>query len=92
MFAMVGIFSMDSPDEAIAHALVPDVEAMPGFVQAIWSVDRDAGMSYAMIVFDTREHAQAVVARVRAGTYRRRSQGFHLERLAVAECVPSASR
>jgi quinol monooxygenase YgiN len=45
----------------LASIVVPDSKAAPGFVRGTWCSNQDSG--HAMVLFDTREHAEQMAAR-----------------------------
>lgn len=63
-FASVTIHDVDAAQRQLDDQFVPMVKGFEGFQRGIWLVDRHAGKGVGVIVFDTREHAEAAAAQV----------------------------
>ena len=61
-FAVVSTVKIEDVDKArveLHSQVIPAVKQAPGFVRGTWSADREAGRGIGLIVFDTRENAEA---------------------------------
>ena len=63
----VRIENLDKAREALHAELIPMTRQAPGFVRGTWSADRDAGVGIGVVVFETREQAEAVQAMAQSG-------------------------
>jgi hypothetical protein len=64
----VKISDLDQARAGLHGGLIPFIKSMAGFVQGTWAADVDAGEGLGMMVFDTRENAQAALDAMGAGT------------------------
>jgi hypothetical protein len=77
------IEDVDMAKEGLHGGLIPFVKSMPGFVRGTWSADREAGKGIGMMVFDTRENAEAALENMR--TNGKVPPGVTLESAAIYE-------
>ncbi|HEY2192860.1 MAG TPA: hypothetical protein VGH76_11260 [Actinomycetospora sp.] len=66
MYAVVVTARIDSSRaqearDELAAVVVPGAKAAPGFIRGTWAGGEESG--HAMILFDTREHAEQMAAR-----------------------------
>ena len=64
----VSISNMDTAVEGLHADLIPFVKQSPGFMRGTWSADAEKGRGIGVIVFDTRENAEAFIKRMQEGT------------------------
>src|SRR4051812_36316665 len=93
--ATLATFRMDLEREAEQRAvldrvIVPGVAASPGFVSGHWTLDRAAGESFVLLTFESVEHAEAMVANVRANADNQRASGLELVSITVLEVIATA--
>lgn len=70
MHAIVVMVEIDPSQAELAEKLlnevtVPMVKGQPGFVRGTWARSADGTQGRSLIVFDTEEHANAVVPQVK---------------------------
>ena len=63
----VTIHDEDAAQEQLEERIVPMVKGSEGFLRAIWLRNRETGKGLGVVVFDTREHAEALAAQVPPG-------------------------
>jgi hypothetical protein len=69
-FSVVNHVRFDDPDRAGASTrelVLPRLRSLPGFVQAIFLEDRDRARGFSVMVFQTREQADEMAARLGNG-------------------------
>ena len=70
MYAVFVTVSIDAAQEQgarkhLREVIVPRVKSAPGLVKAYWTIRSDSGHGMSLIVFDTKEHAEAAAEMVR---------------------------
>ena len=55
----------EQSQQALHTQVVPRVKQAPGVVHGYWTVSADHAHGNSVVVFDTKEHAEAMVAMVR---------------------------
>ncbi|HUP75606.1 MAG TPA: hypothetical protein VM282_21385 [Acidimicrobiales bacterium] len=73
-FALVSnvrIENVDTAGKALQSQVIPNVKQAPGFVSGVWAADRDNGRGVGIVVFESREQAEAMLQRLESGEMRR---------------------
>jgi hypothetical protein len=84
VMSTVRIDDVDSAREALHSQVIPGVKQSPGFVRGIWSADREGGRGIGLVIFETREQAEAQLERQRSGEMKP-PDGVTFEHAAVLE-------
>ena len=63
----VRIENVDQVRGELQSQVIPDVKQAPGFVSGIWTADRDSGRGVGIVVFESREQAEAMLQRLESG-------------------------
>ncbi len=58
----VSVSNSEASEQRLRDEVVPQVSSAPGFQAGYWTRDDDSGL--AMVIFDSKEHAQAAADRV----------------------------
>jgi putative monooxygenase ydhR len=91
-FALVNnvrIENVDQSREALQSQVVANMKKAPGFVSGVWAADRDKGRGVGIVVFESREQAEAVLKRLESGELKR-PPGVTVESVAVYEVQAQA--
>jgi|EndMetStandDraft_8_1072994.scaffolds.fasta_scaffold1573219_1 hypothetical protein len=93
--ATLATFRMDpsretEQNEGLHRMIVPGVRNSPGFVTGCWTLDRETSESVVLITFESREHAEALAANVRANAPHQRAVGIELISIRVVDVSASA--
>jgi putative monooxygenase ydhR len=86
-FALVSNVRIENVDEArgvLQSEAIPAVKKTPGFVSGIWTADPDKGRGVGIVVFESREQAEAMSQRLESGEIKR-APGVTVESVAVYE-------
>lgn len=81
---------LESRDREFEERIVPGVRALPGFVQGVWARSTDGQRSYNTMVFEDRDGADALVARIEDNKPRSAAAGVHLESLQILDVIVCA--
>lgn len=81
---------LDEQLDALRERIVPGVSRARGFVAGYWTRDPSTHESHVMLLFDSREAADAVAENVRANTAGQKSVGMALKRIVVTEVAARA--
>ena len=85
----VRIEKVDQSREALQSEVVANMKKAPGFVSGGWAADRDKGRGVGIVVFESREQAEAVLQRLESGEMKR-PPGVTVESVAVYEVQAQA--
>ena len=85
----VRIENVDQSREALVNEVVANVKKAPGFLSGVWAADRDKGRGVGIVVFESREQAEAVMRRLESGELKRPA-GVTVENVAVYEVQAQA--
>ena len=86
-FALVNNVRIENVDQArgeLQSQVIPSVKQAPGFVSGIWTADRDSGRGVGIVVFESREQAEAMLQRLESGELKR-AVGVTVESVSVYE-------
>lgn len=86
-FALVNNVRIENVDQArgeLQSQVIPNVKQAPGFVSGIWTADRDSGRGVGIVVFESREQAEAMLQRLESGELKR-PPGVTVESVLVYE-------
>jgi hypothetical protein len=62
----VDISDIDAANTFLQDTGIPGAKSAPGFVSAIWTRDQENRRGLTLLVFDTREHAEALAEQARS--------------------------
>ncbi|WP_454084172.1 hypothetical protein [Georgenia sp. Marseille-Q6866] len=79
-----------SRDRQFRERIVPELQALPGFVHGVWARTPDGSRSQQMIVFENHRSADALLAHIEANKAESAAVGVHLESLEILDVVASA--
>ena len=82
----VSISDLESARKALTEVVVPLVSQAPGFVAGYWTWSDDQSNGQSMLVFESKDAAQAVADRIGSSV----PEGVTLESAEVREVVASA--
>ena len=85
---MVGVDTA-SRDRELVEQIIPSVRAMPGYVDAIHARSADGIRSYATIVFDGRDGAEAFMGNVTRDLSGAIASGVHLHSIEILDVIGS---
>jgi hypothetical protein len=88
-YAVVNVVTIKDYEGARASArdeVAPRLQQLPGFAAAIWLADKDANRGMSVILFESREAAEALADRLRTGQTPTPS-GIRFERHEVYEVI-----
>ena len=92
--AVQAVWTMDtvgvdtaSRDREFVERIIPSVQAMPGYVDAVHARSVDGIRSYATIVFDGRDGAETFKGHVTKDLSRAIAAGVHLHSLEILEVI-----
>lgn len=69
LVATVKIEDVDKAREELHSQVIPRMKEAPGFLHGTWSADRKAGRGIGVVVFDTRENAEAAMKSMESQTF-----------------------
>jgi hypothetical protein len=66
---MVEIDDVETAAKALNAQVVPGVKQSPGFIHGTWLANAEQGNGMSAVVFDTREHAEAALQRIKSADF-----------------------
>lgn len=92
---VLATFEVDLSQEADQQAalsgfIVPGVQSSPGFVAGTWTVDREAGQSFALVTFSSEATARDFATNVRGNVENQRAVGITLLSVRLVEISATA--
>ena len=80
----------ESRMRGLREDLAPAMRQTPGFRSGVFAVNEPAHTGFMVLVYETREHAEAIASRIIVGSHRR--DGVTVLRPEVAEVAATAQR
>lgn len=64
---LVHIDDYDLANQSVRDGVLPRLAQLPGFESGIWCGDRDTARGFSVLLFDSRQPAEAMADRLRTG-------------------------